>query len=342
MKKPHLFIILAATCLWAACNRQASQAGYIMTVRGKIKPAEMGRSLIHEHVTTDFAGAEKVVQPQYAEADAVETILPHIRKLKSKGINTLVECTPNYIGRDVKLLKRLSEAGALNIITNTGYYAAVDKKYLPRHAFEENAESLANRWEKEWTEGIEGSGIKPGFIKLGVGAGPLDDIEEKLLKAAVLVSKKTGLPVAIHTGDGEAARSEYDFILKEGLDPGRMIWVHAQNGRDEERIALAKAGVWISLDGVSETRMPEYLKMLKTMKENKLLSRVLISHDDGWSVENKDGNVRLIPFENGNTRPYSTILDQFVPELLRIGFTRKELDRLLVKNPRRALVIKSQ
>ena len=142
-----------------------------MTIRGEVQSDKLGRSLIHEHITTDFIGAEKISQPQYNIDSAYNTILPFLIKLKEQGVNSFFECTPNYIGRDVKLLKRLSEASGINIITNTGYYAAVDKKYLPKHVYEESAEQLAQRWLNEWRNGIDGTEIRPGFIKLGVGEG---------------------------------------------------------------------------------------------------------------------------------------------------------------------------
>lgn len=340
MKKiVYLFAFLATVIAISACNAEKTEPEYIMTVRGKINADEIGMTLSHEHIVTDFTGAEKIEQPQYIDDFGVEMILQHLTALKEKGILTMFECTPNYIGRDVKLLKRLSELSGVNIVTNTGYYAAVDKKYLPAHVYSESAESIAQRWEREWTEGIEGTGIKPGFIKIGVGQGELDSIEVKLLKAAIMLSKKSGLTIAIHTGDGKAALDEYEILNKEGLRADKMIWVHAQNGSDAEREMLGKKGVWISLDGINEAQIGEYASMIKTMKEKGLLSRLLISHDDGWSVENNDGKVNLVPFGNGNSTPYSTLFDKLLDELFKLGFTQDEINQVLIDNPGKAMAI---
>ena len=326
--------------LLSACST-SRQGTYLMSVQGKLEPDQLGKTLVHEHITTDFIGAEKVEQPQYEQALALRTILPQLKVLKTKGVNTFVECTPNHIGRDVRLLQELATKSGINIITNTGYYAAVDKKYLPQHAFTEDAATISARWEKEWTDGIDGTSIRPGFIKLGVGKGPLDEVEEKLLLAGTMLSKKSGLPIYVHTGDGAAAQSEYDIITREGLATERLIWVHAQNGTDADRIVLAQKGVWISLDGVSTPRVENYLRMLKVLKDEHLLSRVLLSHDDGWSVENDQGAIGLKLFGNGNAEPYSTIFDQLIPALRETGFTQGELDQVLIENPRRALTIKA-
>jgi len=341
MKKIDRYLYLSILItLMSHCSTKYEEQGYIITVTGKMAVDDMGMTLTHEHVVTNFSGADKIAQPRYDEDTVIKIILPHLKELKKKGINTIFECTPDYIGRDVKLLKKLSELSGINIVTNTGYYAAVEKKYIPAHVYSESIESIAKRWVRESEEGIDGTGIRPGFIKLGSGVGKLDSIEEKLLKAAVIVSKKTGLTIAIHTGDGEAAYSEYDIIINEGLNANKMIWVHAQNGSDEERIALAKKGVWISLDGISELRMEAYFKMVRSMKENNLLSKLLISQDDGWSVINNNGKVELILFENGNTKPYNTIISEFIDELYKTGFTRDEINKLLIDNPLNAMAIR--
>lgn len=326
-------VLMASFCLK---SQEGSNDAFIMTVTGKVGLENLGRILPHEHVTTDFLGAEIKPQPRYPREMAVTTILPHLKNLKENGYGLIFECTPNYIGRDVELLQVLSELTGLKIVTNTGYYAAVNKKFLPKHAYTESKEALAERWEKEWQEGIGDTGIRPGFIKLGVGKGPLDAIEEKLLQAAIILHKKSGLQMAMHTGDGEAALSEYQIISAAGVDGKNMIWVHAQNGKDEERLALAQKGVWISLDGVSSEKLDSYASMIHVLKENQLLSRLLISHDYGWGVEDENGTIKLVPFDKGKNVPYQTIKELLIPKLQKLGFTKAEIDLITTKNPIKA------
>jgi phosphotriesterase-related protein len=119
--------------------------------------------------------------------------------VKALGCRALFDCTAAYFGRDVRLLRKVSEQTGLHIITNTGYYGAANDRYVPPHAFEETAEQLAGRWVKEWKEGIDGTGIRPGFVKLAVDAGPLSEIDAKLLRAGALTHLATGLTLAVHT-----------------------------------------------------------------------------------------------------------------------------------------------
>ena len=129
------------------------------------------------------------------------------------------DCTPAYIGRDARLLKRLSEASGLHILTNTGYYGAANDKYLPKHAFTETADQLAARWIQEAEHGIDGTGISPAFMKIGVDEAPLSDVDAKLVKAAAVTLKATGLTIASHTTTGAAAMAEIDILDRAGVSP---------------------------------------------------------------------------------------------------------------------------
>ncbi|MBT8183707.1 MAG: hypothetical protein KJN76_02615, partial [Eudoraea sp.] len=222
---------------------------------------------------------------------------------------------------------------------NTGFYAAVDKKYLPESVSSSTAASLAAVWNKEWEEGISDTGIRPGFIKLGVGKGALDEIEQKIFEAGLILSTSTGMALAVHTGDGTSIKSQYRLAVKNNFDLNRLIWVHAQNGKDEQRIEMAEKGIWISLDGVNEKRIDDYLKMIVVLRDHGLLSRLLLSHDDGWAVEYNNGTPELELFENGNSKPYRTISEILIKRLYQLGFSHEQIDLIFIENPKVALGI---
>jgi phosphotriesterase-related protein len=303
----------------------------------------MGLTLPHEHVTTDFLGAEVLPQPRYDRDEAAAIIRAELEALQERGGQTLFECTPAHIGRDVVLLKRLSEATGLNIVTNTGYYGAVGNKFLPKHAHEETADQLATRWLKEWNDGIDGTEVRPGFIKLGVERGKLPPLHRKLVRAAAQVHRKSGLTICIHTGDGEAALDELELLREEGISPEAFVWVHAQNDAGPIQIEVAKRGGWVSLDGYSlAARNPErYRNMLIALRDAECLNRVLISHDDGWAVEgNEAKSTGLKLFGNGNPKPYTSIFARLLPDLLDSGLTQNEIDQLIDRNPAAAFALR--
>jgi phosphotriesterase-related protein len=305
----------------------------ITTVTGNISPNDLGSTLVHEHILVDFIGADQVNPKRYNVDEAFTKAFPHLMEIKKLGFRTIIECTPAYLGRDVKLLQRLSEASGLQIITNTGFYGAVQGKYLPQHVFEEKASQIAQKWIKERKEGIEGTGIYPGFIKTGVDNGPLTDINKKLIEAAALTHLETGLTISAHTGDGAAAMEEIEILKNNGVSPEAFRWVHAQNEKDmalHEKIG--RMGAWVEFDGISPDSFDEHLKFVKSMKAKNLLDKVLISHDAGWyHVGEEDG---------GTFRPFTLLYEEFIPALQKEGFIKKELELLLVENPMRSFKIK--
>jgi predicted metal-dependent phosphotriesterase family hydrolase len=316
--------------------------GKIMTVLGPIPPEKLGTALAHEHGVVDFLGAEKSATLRHDAEDAFTTILPHLKKLKERGCDSLVECTPNYIGRDVRLLKRLAEATRLNILTNTGYYGAAGNKFLPKHAFAESAEQISAIWLKEWRDGIDGTGVRPGFLKLGVGSGKLPELHVKLIRAAAWVHLQTGLTIAIHTGDGVAALDEIRVLKEEGVAPSALIWVHAQSDSGPRQIEAAKLGAWVSLDGysASERNRERYKKFLADLKKEKLLGRVLLSHDHFWSVEGEGGRGSLKIHSGGATNAYEAVFTHLLPDLRQAGFSDAEIQQLTVRNPGEAFTIR--
>lgn len=327
----HHLISIYLLFILSGCQLQSADK-QIMTLNGNISDEEMGKTLIHEHVLVDFRGYGHEDYGNWNTNDAKTKVLPYLLALKEKGVNTFVECTPAYLGRDVELLQILSEESGLQIITNTGYYAAVDYKYLPDHAFTETADQLAQRWIQEFESGIENSGIKPGFIKISVN--PLDtlpDLDEKIVRAACRTHIKTGMTIASHTGPYKTANAQLTILAEEGIHPSAFIWVHAQMESDYNTYEeLANKGVWISLDGVVWD-VDGHLERLFFAKQKGILDHILISHDAGWySPEFQEG---------GDFKPYTAIFEDLIPELKKHGFTVEELDLLLVKNPARAFKI---
>jgi phosphotriesterase-related protein len=326
--------ILSALCLVFFLSQCTSEKdGIIMTVNGPISSRDMGVSLVHEHILVDFIGADKITEQRWDKSKVIERSLPFLKQIKDLGCQTLVECTPEYLGRDPLLLKFLSYSSGLNIITNTGYYGAANNKFLPQHAFTETADQLAFRWTMEWVDGIEETLAKPGFIKIGVSNDTLSDIHKKLVIAAARTHLNTGMTIASHTGPAIPAFEQIAILQNEGVAPEAFIWVHAQTEKDlSNHIKAARMGAWIGLDGLNENNLEEYVRMIKNMKENHLLNKVLLSHDAGWYHPGEENG--------GEYRGYTTLFEKLIPLLQKENFTRREIHQLLVSNPSKAFTIR--
>lgn len=313
-------------------NSIAHDDHFIMTVNGSIPASQMGFTLSHEHVLVDFIGADKIQAGRYNAEDAFHRALPFLQEAIENGCKTLVECTPGYLGRDVRLLQKFSKASGLHIITNTGYYGAAKEKFIPQHAYKETAEQIAGHWVKEFEEGIDGTNIKPGFIKSGVDEYPLSAVQQKLVEAAALTHLATGLTFAIHTGNGAAAMEEIRILKSKGVHPSAWIWVHAQNEKNRDlHYEAAREGGWVSFDGLNAESTDEYVQFLKDMRSADLLNKVLISHDAGWyHVGETNG---------GDYRDYTAIFKALLPTLRNSGFTELEIQQVFVGNPAKAFTI---
>ncbi len=316
----------------AGSGRSASTP-YIMTVKGKIPAAEMGLTLPHEHMLVDFIGADQVSPSRYDAEEVYRHGLPFLEEIVARGCNTFIECTPAYLGRDAGLLRRWADATGLHILTNTGYYGAVNDKCLPPHAFTDTVDELAARWVREWTDGIGGSGIRPGLIKIGVDKGALSEIDRKLIHAAARTHRATGLTIAAHTGEAVPAYQQLEVLEEEGVAPDAWIWIHAQNEQNPDRwYGAADRGAWISLDNISSGNTERYVRSLLGLREAGMLHRVLVSHDAGWYRVGEPGG--------GAFRPFTALFDTLVPALLEEGFSRDDLDVLLKQNPAEAFAVR--
>lgn len=310
------------------------QKGVVTTVNGPITPEKMGLTLAHEHVLVDFVGANNISSERYNRQKVFETVLPYLKAIRSKGCKTLVECTPTYLGRDVLLLQQLSKSSDLHIITNTGWYGASKEKFLPGMISQLSSEQIANKWISEARQGIDGTGIKPGFMKIAVDDVPFSDNISKILNAAAITYKETGLPIGVHTSNGgDPAKQQMKIFQSKNIPLERWIWIHAQNEKDISiHLEAARKGAWISFDNVSANNMDEYLQRLKTLRSEGLLGHVLISHDAGWYD---------VVEPSKKIRGYSDIFDYFVPYLEKNNFSKADINQLLVHNPARAFTVRS-
>lgn len=307
----------------------AAPRAKVMTVRGQMNASSLGTVLMHEHVMVDFIGSDKVNSNRYNRDEVFRTALPFLQQAAKTSVKTLVECTPAWLGRDPELLRRLSVASKLNIITNTGYYGAANDKFVPAHAYQESAEQLAARWIKEFQFGIDGTGIKPGIIKIGVDAGPLSEIDAKLVKAAALTHLQTGLTIGSHTGNGVAAMQQLDLLESLGVDLGAFIWIHAQNEKDPTvHRRAAERGCWVEFDGIHPNSAAQHAEYVINLTQQNLLSRVLISMDAGWYHVGEP--------QGGKYRDYSSLFTDFMP-LIQKQLSAKQISQLLNDNPQKAL-----
>lgn len=306
----------------------------IMTVNGAVFSSDMGTTLIHEHVMVDWIGADSTGYHRWNRTEVVERVIPYFREARERGVTTIIEYTPAYLGRDPFILSELSQQTGVQIITNTGYYGAVDNNFIPSNAYEETASEIATTWIDEFVNGIDGSEHRPGFIKISVASEePLSKLHQKIVEAAAITHLETGMTIASHTIGDVPALEQIERVKTNGISPEAWIWTHAQSGSAEANIEAASEGAWISLDNVnaSADNIEWYADRIEKLKNEGFLNQILISHDAGWyDVGEPTG---------GDFRGYTDIFDDLLPALSERKFTDEDIHQLLVINPQQAFSI---
>ncbi|HEX9838901.1 MAG TPA: hypothetical protein VGA72_06120, partial [Anaerolineales bacterium] len=113
-----------------------------------------------------------------------------------------MECSTVGVGRNLTILSRLAEISPIRIVAPTGVYR---EAFTPLSLREISESDLANLWITELTEGIEGTSIRAGFIKLAMSDDGPSALEIRNLKAAAKASQATGAMIANHTIGGNVA-----------------------------------------------------------------------------------------------------------------------------------------
>lgn len=330
-----IFSILLISC-------QSPDEDAVITVNGSIFSSDMGVTLSHEHVMVDWIGADSTGSHRWGQTEVVERVLPYLEEIKNHDVQTFIEFTPAYLGRDPFILQELSRRTGLQIITNTGYYGAFENRFIPEHTHHESAEQISDRWIDEFENGIDGSELRPGFMKISVASDePLSDLHSKIVEAAAITHLETGMTIASHTVGDRPATDQVEMLESLDVSPSAWIWTHAQSGSLDVILQLAEKGAWIALDNVhhqpehergEEGSIDWYAERITALKEAGYLNQILISHDAGWyDVGEPDG---------GDFRGYTDLFDYLIPKLLEKGFTDQEIEQLLIKNPQRAFSIR--
>ena len=150
--------------------------------------------------------------------------------------------------------------------TNTGYYGGAGDKFVPKHAYVETVDQLADRWVREWKDGIEDSGVRPGFIKIGIDeikgeTSDLSTIDEKIVRASARASKLTGLSVTCHTGGGLAGLKAVKLFIEEKAPAHRFIVAHSDSHGLPINRQVAELGSWVSFDAISRQPVEQHLAL---------------------------------------------------------------------------------
>ncbi len=323
----------------------------VQTVTGPIEASVLGVTLPHEHVIFGYPGYQGDVTLGGFDYDAALTHCVGVAQtLRSRGIQTVVDATPNECGRDPLFLREVARQSGLNILCSSGYYyegegaPAYFKFRFSLGGADRNAgdQEIYEMMLKEVTEGIGKTGVRAGVLKIASSKAAITRYESVFFRAAARVQRETGVPIITHTQEGSLGPQQAEMLVGEGADPGRIIIGHMDGNTDVAyQLATLRHGVTVGFDRIGLQGLvgtppdSERLRVLEALIGEGFAGHITLSHDSIWHWL---GRPLVLPDASlpavKDWHP-THIHDDILPELRRRGVSAEHLEQMTVGNPAR-------
>lgn len=306
----------------------------INTVSGPVPREQLGSALIHEHIICSSSEFQYAFHGEWLPREKVVDIA--VAKLRfiaeNCGIRTFVDGTPLTLGRDIDLLKEVSERSGVQIIASSGFYfypcftaASVPPETMARFLISEV---------KRPENGI-------GILKCAVDSDGVTGFVRSYLETIALVHRETGVPIYLHSHSGNRTGLEAQAILAEnGVLPERVVVGHvADCGAPEYALELLKRGCFVSVDRIWKANAAAKAEVLRALLESGFAHRVMVSHDH---ICCRDSIMNSEPAGVESADALGVIHRYFWPELFSKGIDPGVLKQVMVDNTAYFLDIAAQ
>jgi predicted metal-dependent phosphotriesterase family hydrolase len=331
---------------------------FVRTVLGDIDPAELGVTSGHDHLFV-LQGHYTNLPERVLIEDYGKTRDELVRFRKSGG-GAVVDLQPFGAGRSPELLKNLSEETGVRIVAATGLHKSAF--YRPVFwSFEASGSELADLFSGEIERGMyeydridpfaKRGPVRAGVIKIAtengarvsarvsarvgaLGRFALNAYERKVFDAAAEAHKRTGAPIFTHTELSAGGLEQADYLTGKGVRPESIVIGHMDRVIDVARnLELGRRGVFQAYDTIARFKYhgdEEEAALIEAMVDARLGDRVLLGMDSTPE--------RFLSY--GGSFGLDYFILTFSKLLLARGVTEDQVERMLVHNPRDALVFK--
>jgi phosphotriesterase-related protein len=324
----------------------------VETVTGRIDAAELGTTLIHEHlIYRDEAvaswwphvGSMVPVDPPRAcgPEELHDVAVENARAVVERGVKTICEPTGMFGGRDVLFSRRVSEETGLQVVPCTGIYTY---DYLPMFFVARDADAMADLFVHDIEQSIQGTGIKAAFLKCAADEPGVTENIEKVHRAVAQASVRTGAPIMAHSRPASnTGPRQIEIFEQEGVDLSKVQIAHTGDTDDLDYIErLLDKGVYIGMDRYGlELYLPIERRnaTVTALLERGYADRMFLSQDycatfDWFPVEVEQ---QLLTAGAAKGWSMTLVFDQVIPALREAGMTDDQLQTMMVENPKRWL-----
>lgn len=314
----------------------------VQTVTGQIPVETLGRTLMHEHLFIAYPGAAFDPLATFDRPKFIEEAVQRLSQLRTEfGVNTFVDPCPIELGRDVSMMKEISEESGMHIVCTTGFF--YEEQGLPTYWRARSVDEIADLYIREIVHGIGQTGVRAGAIKVATGAPSISPQEKKFLSAACIANKATGAPISTHTTEGCGGPEQQEHFEAAGVAARHCLIGHScWNADPAYHRRIVDAGSYIGFDtiGWRETR-PDWIRAdnLAKLVRDGFRAQIMMSQDRycGWlgkllrpfRVEELD------KIEQVMSPPFTYLFTDFIPMLRARGIDQGDIDSILEDNPRR-------
>jgi phosphotriesterase-related protein len=310
----------------------------INSVLGPVETADLGFTLVHEHLLIGWAGWQWDNGFTFDRAQEMAKAVDRLQELKALGVSTFVDPCPMDIGRDPEFQAEASQKSGMTIISSTGLYH--HEFGIPSYFHAMPDEQIAEIFINDLTKGMAHTGIKAGIIKTATTAGQVTDQEAKAHRAAGLAQVATGAPIITHTDEnGPMGLAQLDIFDSVGVQPNRVAIGHScGNGDIRYLLNVVGRGAWLSFDrfgfGLSasdDVRVAALLGLIGLGHAG----RVMISHDSVCTILSRSAEFPPEIAEALKDWNPTHIIKNILPRLRDAGVSEQVIRTITVDNPRR-------
>ncbi len=314
----------------------------VNTVRGPVGGADLGRTLMHEHI---FVLSPEIEKPsaEWDESAEQARAVSKLRELKAAGIDTLVDLTVVGLGRYIPRIATIAEqVPEINVVVATGVYTYNE---VPMYfhfrgpgTILGGPEPMVDLFVREIEEGIGETGVRAAILKCASDRPGITPGVERVLRAVARAHRATGVPITTHTPTPpEPWGLEQQRVFKEeGVDLARVVIGHSGGTVNTDyHLQLIDNGSYLGFDhfGLPGITLEERVDAVARLCERGYAERLVLSHDAMCFV---DWFPRSVMDASSNWR-WTYVSDTVLPALRARGISEDDVTRMLVENPRTIL-----
>jgi phosphotriesterase-related protein len=311
----------------------------IATTAGPVDAADLGRTLVHEHLITAHEGL-RFQWPHLVDTEAeFDAAVRETKGAQAHGVATICDPSVLDLNRDVRLNLQVQEATGVRFVMATGVYGQ-HYTFLPHYFQNREVDALADCFVHDLERGIQGTPVRAHFLKCAADEPGITPDVDKVHRAVAQASLRTGAPIMAHTHPAtHTGLLQMGIFAEEGVDPSKVLLAHTGDTDDLEHIeALLATGAMLGMDryGLDAVFLPEGPRnaTIVALCERGHADRLVIGQDACATIDWFPPELKRALAPDWR---FSLVFERIFPALRDAGVAEADLDAMVGANVHRWL-----